>query len=313
MFEKEYRTISGRIKTNNSIAQDYRKKLMEFNSIIRAAAIFQEVGFQAAISAATMGTANAFMGIGFMKTAGAWIANLNRGKRAVDVAVKVGSFSAPTARAKALTGILSRVIASSLMVAIKYGINQNNSDPIAGGSGTRNIGKTIFFTVLLAWIGSPGAKVAPKSAILQVFVKQGLPVIGSVQGALAFCGLVDQGLRAYQNDPEMKEIAAQIKANRVLFDQQIEALAQMQAEGIIEWARRTEGEVVRDVVDAARRIDYKSKLPYLSQITNAPAEELENLTVGYVEYTAKTEFWLRISDCLKRLAHAVNEAKRLGK
>jgi hypothetical protein len=314
LFPKQRYILALEIRTNAENAQIFEKDLQEFNSIMTASAICQEIGIQALFAAATMGAASYLATTARMVSWGEGLAALGEEggivRSTVGVVARVGGYSSSAARAAALTGVLSRAASGILILALRR---------VTGDLGTKKpmdsqgLGSAIFVTLAFAWLGSPGAPKAT-SWPLKLLIEK-LPSAVSMQ-SLAQAGLVvNAGLKAWINAPENRPFIQHINANRETFNRQLEQVGAKSAQQVLDWGMRAQHEIAREVGDAARKIDYAQKLPFFARNFDfvGNAEALRDMSVNAAIYEAQTSFWIQMVDCFSELESAVRAAQQIGK
>jgi len=314
MFGKWHHIVVIEIEGNRDNLRLFEDELKDFNKVMTASAICQEIGIQAAFAAATMGAAAYLKTTTSLINAGKWAAALGEEGSATRVAVgalaRVGGLSTGSIGAEALTGILSRASAGVLILALRRLTGDIGTKEALDG---KDLGTALFLTLLVAWCGSAGAPRANYAPLK--FLVEKLPTALSAQGGAQLGMLIFTGVKTWLAQPENRAMVGYLNANRQKFDGKLEELADTKAKEIVDWARTGQHDVAKSVGDAARAVDYSQKMPFFARNFDfvGNKEALRDMSVNAAIYQAKTDFWINIGDCLADLEQAVKAAKQVGK
>lgn len=315
MFEKQRRVVSQNIRLAGNDLAVWERELKSFNNVMTLAAVFKEIGFQAAFAAATMGAASALSTTAAAMRVGSWVARLGQASRAANIALKgltVGARS--EMQATAIAGLVSRSAAGVLVLMVRRTTGDFGDKKAMNFEG---LPTALALTVLFAWAGKPGAP-KPTMAPLKKLVEQ-LPGIAGAQGLAQGYGVTAAGLKTWMQQPENRAFMKDIRANAPAFQKAVQDLAEDTAKDFLIWAMKAEQQISQKMQLEIRKIDVASKIPwygkvdYVGRLMTGMSNEqkLRQILTNISVYQAQMSFWSQAARRLSALEVSTKEAHAL--
>jgi hypothetical protein len=305
------------IRTNRENAEMFDSDIRDFNKVMAWSAFFQEVGVQAAFAAATLGASAWLASSPRMIAAGEWLAGLGAesatAARAIGFTVKVarlGRAAAPLGgEGAALTGVMSRAVVGLTVLAIRRLSGDLGTKPPLNSKG---LGSAFLITLLMAWVGGPGAPSA-NSGALKALIER-FPTIVTPQGGAQLTLDLYTGVLAWMRQAENRAFMQFVNSNRMAFNDQLRQLAQRSNQALFDWALQAQNKIAHQVALKAGQIDYSQQMPFFARhfdfVGNAQA--LQDMSVNAAVYHTKLNFWTQIRDRMQEAQKAVEAAQAMG-
>ncbi|ASP35737.1 hypothetical protein CHH27_22905 [Labrenzia sp. VG12] len=335
--------IDAQLKLHKSNLKMFEDDLKDFNRVMTASAICQEIGIQAAFAAATMGAATWLSGTRAATAAGGRLVMLGgEGSRIsgfMHGVAKVAGFSSMGAEGwtagKAMGGFLARLSAGFGVLLIR---RMSGDFGMKKPMNFEGMGSAVFFTVLFSFLGSPGPKNPPgvkdaskwlmekfahfdKSPVLKMLAKA--PELASVAGQTTkisaqtgtqIFGLCQKGYNELTMDPVGKEVLAYLRTNKSEYDKRVQDIFNDQGEALVTWGLGAQHHIAKEIERKAEQVDYSAKLPFFARHFDfvGNAEALKIMSTNAAKSQAFVNLWEAIRDTLnKDAAPSFQNAKDL--
>jgi len=285
----------------------YQKSIDNVNLALKASDILTDVAFFAAVSALTMGLANALAGTALATRVGAAVTSRIGSAAAgatgaeaatgslmsIDAALRVvaGIGAGTTARlgtvelTKAFASIASRMMVAPVVTGAAMCVQQK----MRGGSIDERFLKEELFkgmalSVVLAWLAAPGPKTDVQSSLIKRIAielpswRQASTTLMPSAQALLAGGSPTYKLfdRVFTGQYDINAIKLAMQKDGLSFEKQMEKIVDATSEQMRLWSLQTSNQIMNSTRNRAAMLDYKSQVSTVAAAGHAWREYFGN-------------------------------------
>lgn len=296
--------------------KNWEKQISNTKSALQWSALAQRIGFEAALSAVTMGGAR-LIASGIQKAGSGLMASaaLRGGAagRTVDALAKVGRAAQTPLGGAVLSTTVAEAAANTLG---RLGAVMLIQVPVRGLAGDLTW-QGFGLALLGSLAGVPGSGATPTAAKfsqkLGVVLKSGSAIsyqnlaTSTVALAKGYRDVVGIGVKMDEN---LVNLATQLKANGSSLGKAVAIKADAAAIAAQQFASKNEIRIGKGAATAAKKIKYSDMVPFLARHTSDATSQLKYVSVQYADACARYQVWYNLLQYFNNLERAVLDIKK---